>query len=129
MKNQATAIPTKRLVQPSFYLVFGLLGVFAALVGGYTYLVSISSSSGSLAVPTGVHIHGAFSAVWILLYAVQSVLIRRRSFHYHKQLGYFGVFILVGFSLSLFSVGNFVVQRYLQLGHGDFTYHTYRLLQ
>ena len=122
MKNQATAIPPRRRVRLSFYLLFGLLGVFAALVGfGYTYLAPIAT--GRLEVPLGVHFHGIISAVWILLYALQSILIRRRKFIYHRQLGYFGVFILVGFTLSLFTVGDFVVQRGLQQGDGDFAYN------
>jgi hypothetical protein len=122
MSASSVTLPEKRLAKPTFYLIFGYRGIFAALVGyGYTYLASIAS--GGLAVPMGAHIRGAFSAIWIMLYALQSTLIHRRRFRYHRQLGYFGALILLGFTLSLFSVGNFVVVRDLQQGNVDFAYN------
>lgn len=94
----------------SYFLIFALIGLIAVLMGfGYTYIVPLSK--GSFNVPIAVHIHGAFSLSWILLYLFQNLLIRRNNLKLHMSMGICSLIVLLGFFLSLFPTMDFGIQR------------------
>ena len=70
-------------VQPSaagrswFYTAMGGIALLAVAVGfGRTYAIPVAR--GTFAAPLWVHLHGALSIAWILLFVVQPLLVRYR---------------------------------------------------
>ena len=102
----------------SFYLLIGIAGVLAVVVGFFTTYIR-PSFNGDFNVPVIVHIHGAFAFGWILLFLVQTIAVRFRNFRLHKQLGYFGLFIVVGIVTTMLPTGLFQVNKDLAKGLGD----------
>jgi hypothetical protein len=102
----------------SFYLLIGIVGILAVVVGFFTTYIR-PSFSGGFTVPLIVHIHGAFAFGWILLFLVQTIAVRFRNFRLHKRLGYFGLFIALGTAATLLPTGLFQVNRDLSKGMGE----------
>jgi hypothetical protein len=87
----------------SFYLLIGLIGLAAVVVGFFTTYIRPSFNGGFTA-PLIVHIHGAFAFGWVGL---------------HKRLGYVGLFIALGIVATMLPTGLFQVTRDLSKGLGD----------
>ena len=104
----------------SYFLIYAIIGLIVVLAGfGRTY--AIPMSQGALKVPIGVHIHGAFSFAWILLYLFQNILIHKKNFKLHMAMGITSTIVLIGFFISLFSAMAYGIERDLPKG-GDQVY-------
>ena len=69
-----------------FYLGCGLIGLLVVAVGfGYTYLLPVSR--GTFSAPWFVHLHGAFSLVWVLLFIGQAALVKAERTPLHRKIG------------------------------------------
>jgi hypothetical protein len=102
----------------SFYLLIGIVGFLAVVVGFFTTYIRPSFNRAFTA-PLIVHIHGAFTFGWIVLFVVQTLAVKFKNFHLHKNLGYFGLFIAIGIVATLLPTGLFQVERDLSKGLGD----------
>jgi hypothetical protein len=90
--------------RPWFFLAMGLIGLFAVLVGfGRTYILPVAR--GTFDAPLIVHVHGAFAAAWVMLFAVQAWLVRVRRVRMHRSLGRVGLPIAVGALLTMIPTG------------------------
>jgi uncharacterized membrane protein YozB (DUF420 family) len=70
----------------SFYLGYGLVGLTVVAVGfGFTY--ALPMARGTFAAPCFVHLHGAFSLAWVLLFIGQAALVKGKRTPLHRQLG------------------------------------------
>lgn len=105
----------------SFFFVMGWIGLFAVLAGfAKTFIIPVSS--GSFKAPVSIHVHGAFALSWIILFVVQTFLIRAKNYRRHIALGTFGLFLAIGTALTMLSAGVFVVERELKQGLGGTAY-------
>jgi hypothetical protein len=102
----------------SFYLVIGIVGFLAVVIGFFTTYIQ-PSFNGDFNAPAIVHIHGGFAFGWILLFLVQTIAVKFRNFRLHKELGYFGLFIAGGIIATMLPTGLFQVNRDLSRGTGD----------
>lgn len=69
-----------------FYLTMALCGLVVALIGFSTTYV-LPMATGRFAAPWYVHIHGAACLAWLLLFILQSGLVRIRRSATHRRLG------------------------------------------
>src|SRR5688500_3572782 len=102
----------------SFYLLIGIIGLLAVVVGFFTTYIK-PTLRGDFAAPVVVHIHGAFAFGWILLFLAQTIAVKFSNLKLHKILGYFGLFIAVGITSTMLPTGLFQVNRDLSRGMGD----------
>jgi uncharacterized membrane protein YozB (DUF420 family) len=70
----------------SFYLGYGLIGLLVVAVGfGYTYGLPVAR--GTFSAPWFVHLHGASSLAWVLLFIGQAVLVKTERTSLHRKVG------------------------------------------
>jgi len=113
--------PIQKRKSFSFFVIIGIVGLFAVLIGfGKTFI--IPSINGSFDAPFIVHLHGAFAFSWILLFLVQTILIHVRNYRLHQILGILGTGIAIGIGITIVFVGKYVVSRDLSQGLGEISY-------
>lgn len=102
----------------SFFLIMGLVGLFAVLVGfAKTFILPVTA--GNFKAPFTIYLHGALAFGWVVLFVAQALLIHNKKYGIHKALGIVGLFIAFGVSLTTFPAGLYQVQRELKEGLGD----------
>jgi len=76
----------------TFFAIMSLL-VAAVVAAGFgpTYAASLAPPG----LPIWVHLHGAVMTAWIVLFAVQAALVRRRSLPLHRSLGLASIALVI----------------------------------
>lgn len=93
-----------------FFLAFGLVGLCAVLTGfSTTFLIPIGE--GTFKAPFVIYVHGLLAFSWIIIFIIQSLLIQKNKFKYHRLLGYAGFFIAIGITITLIPVGLYQVEK------------------
>lgn len=96
----------------------GLVGLLAVLVGfSKTFIHPIST--GNFKAPVIIYIHAAFAFSWIMLFVIQTFLIRFNKTKTHMQLGVVGLFIAIGVAVTIIPAGLHVVEKELKQGLGE----------
>jgi hypothetical protein len=116
--TSASSIPSTKKRPLSSYVIIGLIGVLAVIVG-FSKTFFLPLSRGAFHAPLAVHIHGVLAFGWVIFYCLQTYFIHRRNIHTHRSMGWIGALLAVGVSLTMFPAGMFQVKRDLQLGLGD----------
>lgn len=109
---------TRKQKKSSYYLLIGIIGIIAVVIGFLTTYIK-PSLQGTFKAPIIVHVHGAFAFAWIILFLIQSILVKNRNIRLHKTLGYGAMFIAFGIVATMIPVGLFQVKRDLSLGMGE----------
>lgn len=112
MPGQTTIHKTK------LFFIIGIIGLFAALTGFSTTFIT-PLSNGTFKAPMIIYIHGAFAFSWICLFVTQSILIQSNNFRQHRILGFLGVVIATGITITLIPVGLYQVEKDLSHGLGQ----------
>ena len=117
----AQAAASSRKPRPAagsrFYIAMGVVGLFAALTGfATTFFMPVAA--GTFHAPLVVYLHGACAFAWVIIFAIQPWLIRRRNFGQHKQLGYAGLGVAIGFAMTAMPVAAFATARDVASGGG-----------
>lgn len=100
------------------FLFIGALGLFAVLTGfSTTFLIPIGK--GTFEAPLIIYIHGAFAFSWVFLFMIQSVLVQTDNVRQHKFLGFLGIVIAAGVTITLIPVGLYQVEKDLSHGLGQ----------
>ncbi len=100
------------------FLVIGVIGLFAVLIGfSTTFLIPLGN--GTFKAPLIIHVHGALAFCWICLFIVQSWLVHNTNVRLHRRLGYLGLVIAIGITLTLVPVGLHQVEKELKAGFGQ----------
>ncbi len=87
-----------------------LVGLLAVLVGfAKTFIIPVAA--GSFKAPFSIHLHGAFAFSWVIMFVIQTSLIRFKNYRLHMTLGIFGVFIALGTAITMLPAGVFQVQN------------------
>ena len=111
-------IEQKRNNKPKFFLAIGLIGLFAVLVGfSTTFFIPLAKAE--FKAPVVVYIHGALALGWVCIFIIQSLLIQANNFKQHKRIGFLGVAIAIGITITFVPVGLYQVERELALGLGQ----------
>lgn len=101
-----------------FFLVIGVIGLFAVLTGfSTTFLIPVGI--GTFKAPAIIYIHAAFTFSWICLFIIQSLFIQNNNVRQHKLLGFIGVIIAIGITITLIPVGLYQVEKELNQGLGQ----------
>src|SRR5690349_6908735 len=101
-----------------YFLAIGLIGLFAVLTGfSTTFLIPVGK--GEFKAPFIIYIHGALALSWVCIFTIQSLFIYKNNFRRHKQLGFVGVFIALGITVTLVPVGLYQVEKDLAHGVGQ----------
>jgi uncharacterized membrane protein len=88
-KNQSMIKNTTKTSRSSFFLVMSLVWLFAVLVRfAKTFIIPVAA--GSFKAPFSIHLHGAFAFGWVILFVIQTSLIRFKNYRLHMSLGIFG---------------------------------------
>lgn len=94
-----------------FYQGMAILIVVLTFVGfAPTYFLRPLFETRSL--PLIFHIHGLFSASWVLLFLLQSFLIASDNVSRHRRIGIFGTLIACGFLLSGLAILYYLIKGY-----------------
>jgi len=109
---------TKR---PSFFFIIGLVGMLAVLIG-FSKTFFLPVVAGTFKAPMAIHIHGLFAFAWIFLFLIQTSLIHFRKYYLHQVLGFSGLFIAGGVTITMVPAGLYVVHRELAQGLGAIAY-------
>mgnify|MGYP000851159423 CR=1 FL=1 len=96
-----------------FFLVLGVIGVLAVLIG-FSTTFWIPVSRGTFEAPLIIYIHGAFTFSWIILFVIQSILIQTNNFRLHKRLGLLGIIIASAVIITIIPVGLYQIERELK---------------
>ncbi len=102
----------------SFFFVMSLVGLCAVLIG-FTKTLFIPVAAGSFKAPFAIHLHGAFAFGWVILFVIQTSLIRFKNYRLHKGLGILGVFMALGTAVTMLPAGVFAVEKELKQGLGE----------
>lgn len=111
LKSQSKAIKnTSKKGRSSFFFVMSLIGLLAVFVGfSKTFIAPVVA--GSFKAPFSIHLHGAFAFGWVILFVVQTSLIRFKNYRLHMRLGILGVFIALGTAVTMLPAGVFQVEN------------------
>ena len=94
----------------SFFFVMSLVGLLAVCVGfAKTFIIPVAA--GSFKAPFSIHLHGAFAFGWVILFVIQTSLIRIKNYHLHIKLGILGVFMALGTAITMLPAGVFQVKN------------------
>ncbi len=109
--KQSTMIKnTTKRSRSSFFFVMSLVGLLAVLVGfAKTFIIPVAA--GSFKAPFSIHLHGAFAFGWVILFVIQTSLIRFKNYRLHIGLGMLGVFIALGTAITMLPAGVFQVKN------------------
>ena len=118
VKAAAPAASPSRLGGRSWFFsaMSGVVLTAAAVGFGRTYLAPLSR--GTFAAPPVIHVHGALAATWVLLFAVQPLLVRWRSLRWHRAIGRIGLPVAIGVALTMAPAGMVQVTRDVSAGGG-----------
>jgi hypothetical protein len=108
----------KHKKKSKFFLSLGLIGLLAVLIG-FSKTFILPTGRGTFKAPTIIYVHGGFAICWIILFVVQSILIRKSNFRLHKRLGYAGMVVGVGVAITIIPAGLYQVQKDLASGMGQ----------
>jgi hypothetical protein len=118
MQTAEVSTIKKRKKRSSFFLIMGIVGLLAIHIGfAKTYLMPVAQ--GNFKAPLVVYIHGALAFSWILLFFVQTVLIRVNNFRLHRTLGFSSFIIALGTAITTVLVGRYAVEKELANGLGE----------
>lgn len=93
-----------------FYIVMAVLGLSAVLVGfSTTYIAPMARRTFNG--PAIVHVHGVLALSWILLFGVQSLLVRQGETKVHMRIGVVALPIAIGVLVSGILVARWTVIR------------------
>lgn len=96
----------------------GLVAVFSICVGfGRTYAAPMVH--GTFVGPRILHVHGAISLAWVLLFVAQPLLIRRGAIHAHRWLGCVGLPIALAVAGTMVPAGLYASIRDADAGLGS----------
>lgn len=99
--------------KPSFFFIMAVVGFLAVIIGfAKTFIIPVVTNNFSA--PAFIHVHGAFAFAWILLFLTQTSLIRFHKYKIHQTLGFLGIFIAAGVTITMVPAGLLVVQRDLK---------------
>lgn len=109
--NQSAFIKnTSKRRRSSFFFIMSLVGFLAVLIGfSKTFIAPVVA--GSFKAPFSIHLHGAFAFGWVILFVVQTSLIRFKNYRLHMRLGMLGVFMALGTAITMLPAGIFQVQN------------------
>jgi hypothetical protein len=77
-----------RRTEGLFYTGMAIIAILIAIAGFVP--TAISTASRKAPITWALAAHGAIFGAWLLLFLVQTILIRKKKFAYHRQLGYIG---------------------------------------
>ncbi|MEM9078836.1 MAG: hypothetical protein AAGC43_17480 [Bacteroidota bacterium] len=98
------------------YLRFAVFGIAITIIGFIpTYFRPLVEAKSFDPI---YHIHGFFSASWLILFLVQSALINRANHKLHRKLGWLGIVVSIGIVITLQRVGFVTATREIETGIG-----------
>lgn len=93
-----------------FYSVMSGVVLLAVGVGfGRTY--ALPMAQGTFRAPAVVHVHGIFAAAWVLLFALQPLLLRFKRLAWHRNAGRLGVPLALGMLVTMLPAGMVQTRR------------------
>jgi hypothetical protein len=96
-------------IEGRFYIGMGLLAIVTTIVGFGPALIDPASRKAPLTLVVGIH--GIVFSAWLLLFVVQAILITKRRFTVHRQLGYIGIVLAVAMLVSGYFITIDMVRR------------------
>lgn len=100
-----------------FFPAMAGVALLAVAVGfGRTYAAPMAR--GTFQAPAVVHLHGALAFAWVLLFAVQPLLVRWRQLRWHRRLGWVGPPLAIAVAVTMIPAGVFQVRRDVAAGAG-----------
>jgi hypothetical protein len=117
MENQK-----KRFISPekkfNLFIAMAITGIIAIVIGfSRTFLIPLAEGTKSW--PIVIYVHGAFAFGWVLLFLIQSVLIKTKNYKTHMTLGRWGFFIAIGAAVTIIPAGLYQIERELKEGFGQ----------
>jgi len=112
-----TSIRRAKAPRSRFFLASAYLAIAVAAVG-FAKTFFLPLARGTFAAPAAFFIHGGLFFAWVLLFAVQATLIRRKRFALHRTLGWLALLLAAGMVVSTVRVGVLAMQRDLAAGDG-----------
>lgn len=104
--------------KPSYYLFIGIIGVLAVLIGfSRTFVLPVAA--GTFEAPLVIYVHGGFAFAWVLLFLLQTILLRRGQLSIHRQIGYAGIAVALGAAVTMIPAAMYQIERDLAKGLGD----------
>ena len=100
-----------------FYSIMSAVVLAAVAIGfGRTYAVPMAN--GTFHAPPVVHVHGMFAAAWVLLFALQPLLVRWKKLPWHRSIGRIGLPLALGVALTMLPAGMAQTAREVSAGAG-----------
>ena len=95
-----------------FYIKWGI-SFFVIIAIAFAPKYWIPLFRGEFDIPTDIHWHAFFATSWIIIYCVQTILIKHRNINLHKNLGFLSILFALGVIVSGFYVSIGLVERAL----------------
>lgn len=100
------------------FLFMGAVALSAMVLGfGGTYFLPVAQ--GTFAGPWWLQLHGALAIGWVLMFALQPILVHTRQLRWHRRLGLAAMPLAVAVALTMIPAGLTQVRRELAMGVGE----------
>lgn len=115
--------PQNRHSEGWFYIIMAIIAILIALAGFGP--AAASSDSRRAPLTWALIAHGAIFGAWILLFLMQTILIKNKEFAYHRRIGYLGALLAILMVLSGYITAISMARRGFDLsgdmihGNGD----------
>ncbi|MEQ8582297.1 MAG: hypothetical protein RIC30_01645 [Marinoscillum sp.] len=116
MRTQLAPQPRKKGRSSLFYTI-SIIGLMAALIG-FSKTFFLPMATGEFKAPIAVHMHGFFAFTWVILFVIQTSLIRKNNYKAHRRLGIVGFISALGVTITLVPVALFATHKELAQGLG-----------
>lgn len=102
----------------SFFPVMSI-GFLAVALAGFSTTFFLPLFRGAFQAPAVVYVHGVLLFGWLILFIVQTQLVRTRRVPWHRRLGWAGALLAAAIVVSGVAVGFHATTRDLAAGEGD----------
>jgi hypothetical protein len=114
METRDIYLPAPR----SRYFLTAACIALAVVLIGFWKTFFLPSFQGTFTAPAIIYFHGTLLFLWTIFLVAQSVLVRTKNLRIHRKIGFVGLGLAVGVSVSTIVLGIYILKRDVAAGVG-----------
>jgi hypothetical protein len=114
METPAAYLPTPR----SRYFLTATCLALAVVLIGFWKTFFLPTFQGTFTAPAIIYVHGGLLFLWTVFLVSQAMLVRTRRIRIHRRIGFIGLALACGVSISTMVLGVYILKRDVAAGGG-----------